>query len=1035
MVQKLRVYDPPVAREAGPLRNSFVYAVFFYIALLVAGCGGGGPTPSNIAGTGRSALSLETVEWGRLVDILDDDGVLVERNVLIRSSLQSTPTQYRLGRNAITQAETLTILYPIGNPQFTALMRQAQSGLTAVVPKGPNAPPTFTRVGRNGALRLQFSELVDPATVNRLTVQLQVDGIAQDLRYIVKNGQIGLDGKPKGVVLMDFTITALDQVKYGIPENPLGLPASANQTDANLLLRIPTKLDPLFGQTQVLTNKAGTHSLTATASDPTIYSPNYDPIVVRAARSGNSADPHNGFLLDQTPPRLITELPATIREVQKLGGTASRFTVTYQIDAPRCQSIHPKVGDLLQAGDGILLIADVENAVQGSEYVVQGSLLEGQLQPGAASITTAYASEDAELQLCWIKFSPEPQELPAELVDPYASIQVRFDEAMDPQSIKSMETMVLTSFTMASAPDPTRPFDAEIESVGDYIGRQLGYQTIFDGSSLTGSGRIKFGPIESSPDFRNFVLSPIAGMTDAHQEGAALNLCLALRDDEGGIQDLAGNPLDAPTFVAGNITQAERIRLAGGSESWPTTRYFALRVNELDENLDGLSEYRGQFTFEPGRMKGRPLSRFSRIADQSNNYIGQRIALSSPIMSPLTPAGSVLMTIYGYHHLGLGLLTEAEFNLDVEGLHWSPFAGTIYDDVFDRYSVALAHSKRFPDDYINPTSGFPQYSSSGLYIEREFDRNILGFGSGQADEKIVADAPYIINATNRFTSQSGSVMYPYPEFQDTYTWRDTSFKASLTGARDGRGVPPAVIPGPVVYGPGQAPSIALPLLMRLRCYPEGHYYGINGFQTQVMVGSSALPAFRVFSSGGRDSGDDWNLVVPDVPPAGIKPTKGYNTLTGEPANQFGPELYWGQVDFVTRVSRVLTHFFEFGGEPSMITTTVVEPESILTQTQARVQVEFRGSASLSLGDCTDSANHLNDAISCFDSYGEEMTPTCCLGSTIGAPTDWTMDPTDFLEMSELPKYFQLRFSFVADIDLNIEAELDAFGFAWDIVQP
>ncbi|KAA3608189.1 MAG: hypothetical protein DWQ01_14045 [Planctomycetota bacterium] len=1012
--------------------------------LLPTGCiGGGGSTPSNQPGTGKAELHLETVEWGRLVDVFDADGVLVEEDVLIRESLQGDGVQYSLGLNALTQAEILTILKPQADAGFDSLFRAAQSGRTAVVTKGSNSPPTFTRVGRNGAIRLQFSELVDPETVNRLTIQVMVGAENQEVRYVVKNGETGLDGKPKGVVILDPTISALDQAKYGIPENGVGFPPSDDQINTNIQIRIPTALDPLFGQTMVLLNRGRNHSLTPTASDPVDLSPNFDPIVVRAFRTGNGNDPSNGFMVDLQRPKLITDLEVDVASVAPVSGSPTLRQLTYSINVSQCQGVTPKAGDIFELNGAVLLTAVVDDDSNPSAYVVTAAILDGSPSAGTGTLTSAYESNDSDYQLCWLKFSPEPETLPAQGVDPYATITLHFNEAIDAATVKSMETMVLVSFTK-DFDNATGEFEPGNESVGDYIDRQLGYETIFNadaGEDPTGSGRIKFGPVEVTSDSRSFTLSPLKGITDAHDEGGALgsglNLALALRDGSSGILDLAGNQVSAPLFVARDleIVGTPVFTLAGDPSTWPNDRYFALRANATDENVDGLSEYAGQFTFEPGVLKGRLLSRFSRMADPSNPYVGQRIAFSQGIMTPLTPAGAVLHTVYGYHHLGLGLLSVSEFNLDIEGLNWSPFGGTVFDDTFDRYSIALAHSKYFPDDYIDPISGYPEHQNSGLLRQQDFDKNILGWranGTGE-DELIVFDTSYTISASNVFTAVSGSPMMPWPEFTDTYTWRDTTI--TKLGAPNGRGVPPEVTGAPAVWTANNVPSIGLPLLMRYRCYPEGNFFGNNGFQIQIMVGSSALPAFRVFSAGGRDSGDSWHLVVPDVPTAGTKPVGGYNTLTGTVTKQYGPELYWGQVDFVVRVSRTFTHFFEFGGELSTISAVTLEPAPEQLPAGTEVLVEFRGSSSTTVPNvngCPDSQNPLNDAITCFDYYGEEANTNDCCGA-MGLPTDWTFDPNDLLLEPDPPQFFQLRFSFVSNIQQDYESQMDAFGLAWNVL--
>ena len=1028
------------------MRTPRQYFAFFGLsaaAAVLASCGGGS-TPSNQPGTGRAALHLETVEWGRLVDVFDAQGVLVERDVVIRESLQSDGVNYLLGVNLLTQAETLTILQPADGAVFESLLASAQSGRAAIATKGLDAPGPFSRVARNGAVRLQFSDLIDRQTVDRQTVQVLVGDppfINQEVRYVVKNGERGADGRPKGVIILDPTVSSLEAVDLGIPENGVGFPLSLDSTSPNLEIRIPTEIDPLFGQNIILTNQSGNRHLEPRASDPVELSPSFDPVVVRALRTGNSADPYNGFMIDQQRPQLVTEQEVQVTQVAGVAGAPSLRTLTYHIRAQGCQEITPKVGDLFAVGNASVLISRVDNASDPAAYVVTGALLGGDLPPGSSTrigrLTTAYSSADAALQLCWISFTPEPANaLPGDGLDPLAAtFTVKFSEPMDPVTVKSMETLVLCSVKPgAGGSDPSRPYDPAGETVSEFIDRLLGYTSVDAAAGTTGSGRILHGSVEVSPDSRTFTIAPLAGLSDGNDEGSNLYLVVAMRDGSSGLLDLAGNPVNFTGYVAGNVGQDERITLAGTP---PSDRYFALRFNSTDENNDGLAEYAGQFNFKPGKLSGRELVRFSRTADPSNAFVGQRLQFGQGIMTPLTPAGAVLMTCFGYHHLGLGLTSVAEFNLDVEGMNWAPFGGNVFDDAFPRYSLALAHSKYYPDDFISPTTGYPTWPNSGLLRVQVFDNNILGFPEGLADEKVVFDTEYRIAGVNRFSSPiSGFTYMPWPAFDETYTWRDTSLPSSLKGAPNGAGVPPQITGLPATWVAGQVPSIGLPLLARYRCYPEGSFFGSNGFQVQIMVGSSALPAFRVFSAGGQDSGGRWNYIVPDVPDGGVQPIGGYNTQNGTVTKSFGPEFYWHQIDFVVRVSRVYTHWFELGGQIASITPPTLEPPVERQPPGTNVFVEFRGTTLVDVPNtggfnCEQQPNGLTDAITCFDDYGDWPNPGTCCG-IVATPYDWTRDPSTYLSLPTPPSYLQLRITFISNSDQGFEPELDALGFAFTV---
>ncbi len=1018
--------------------------------LVLPSCGGGSATPAG-PGTGFANLELEQAYWGRLVDVFDEDGNLFERDVVVRESIANNATSYNLVLNPITQAETLTIAAPMknldgsANQQFESLFNSATSGLAAVTPKGRIANGTYTRVARNGAIKLVFSEILAPATVNRLTVQLMLDDRVADVRYIVKES-VGKDGEPKGVIVMDSTISARDAAKYNIPENGVGLRPSVNSTEGNAVLRIPTVVEKLFGQTQVLTNKNGTRNLAPTKSDPTESSQGLNPVVLRVMRSGNSSDPANGFMIDNQRPTLQADLET---DVLMISTGATTTSMTYRVRAARCRPITPKVGDVVALQTGALLVTSIDDDSDHDAIVVSGGIIDGFLVDGDytsspldGGLTTLYQPLDQEYQLCWLRFDPEPVDLPGSGVDPFSTVSVRFNEAIDPATVLALETFMLHSFVdTADEDNPHGGYRAGSESVCDFTKGLLGYTT-----TGTGSGRIYLGPISVSADSRTFTMAPSAGISDAHDEGVAgLNVALALCDRN--IFDLAGNPLGFQGFVAGNIGQAETITMSAAGGTYPDDRYFALRANSLDENQDGLSEYTGQFVFDsqglPGKLKGRDIMRFSRQADPSNTYVGQRAAWKqSGLMTPLTPGGAVLQTVYGYHHLGLGLTSPSEFNLDIEGLSWAPFDGNILDDVFDRYSIALAHSNRYPDDYIDPLSGYPAWGDSGLRSSTKFDNNILGFKQQgyNFDEQIVFDQPYSIAGANSFVAESGAIYAPWPDFTDFYTWRDTGMPEDLTGGANGSqkeyGIPVQQVArtNDPYYLFAEWPTVAAPLLMRFRCYPRGDFAGGNGFQVQIMMPSSSLPSFRVFSFGGN-GGD---LVLPDVGTTGTKPSGGVATGGGN-QRAFGPELYWGQVDFVVRVSRVYTHWFALGGVLDGVSTQVNEP--VQQPEGASLTVEWRGTEAITLpGDCIDQSNPLNDSAQ-IDFYGNYIgdtihqdrlfDPPSSFCATLASPSDWTTD-VDALAAEQKWQFFQLRLTFVANIDKDLEPVLDAYGFAWTV---
>src|SRR5204862_1131858 len=120
----------------------------------------------------------------------------------------------------------------------------------------------------------------------------------------------------------------------------------------------------------------------------------------------------------------------------------------------------------------------------------------------------------------------------------------------------------------------------------------------------------------------------------------------------------------------------------------------------FDEDGDALPEVRGQQVHDPrGVVKPRSFSRFSVAVDPSQPLIGAMIITPPPpLVTPLSPFGSRTMTIWRYIDMGFSLMDDQNHNLDVEGLHWSPFGPGVQQDFFENFRVALAHSSWAPDE-------------------------------------------------------------------------------------------------------------------------------------------------------------------------------------------------------------------------------------------------------------------------------------------------------------------------------------------------
>jgi hypothetical protein len=129
---------------------------------------------------------------------------------------------------------------------------------------------------------------------------------------------------------------------------------------------------------------------------------------------------------------------------------------------------------------------------------------------------------------------------------------------------------------------------------------------------------------------------------------------------------------------------------------------------------------------------------------------------------------------------------------------------------------------------------------------------------------------------------------------------------------------------------------------------------------------------------------------------------------------------------VTKVSRVYTHWFNAGGSPSWFSSITLEPTPLQALPGTSVDVQFRATPNIDTGGCgVVQTTPLEDASNSFDAYGEYTDDGC---ASISVPSDWSSDPTSLTSLGY--PYFQLRFTFIANAELNLEAEMDAFGFAY-----
>ncbi|HKB16790.1 MAG TPA: hypothetical protein VKF62_12045, partial [Planctomycetota bacterium] len=848
----------------------------------------------------------------------------------------------------------------------------------------------------------------------------------------------------------------------GIPANAVGLPEASTALSPNLELRIPTRMNPSIGQTILLHAESG--------GTPEDDDPSDGADLVRTFRSGGrtsvTGDPNQGFLFDPWPPSIVGERPVTICSVEAAPGGRQEVSV----DPFGSGALSPQPGEALRQVDAIGLVVGVlpppggcPTAGNAVRLLVEALTAEP-IAPGAGALVERFSTGDEASAHWFVAFDPTPAVPPNGGVVPSSMVRVRFSEPIDPATILPNDNLGVTKV------DPGE---------GGFEGLAPRDFAVGDLFVPEGAAEIDFVPVLPLP----------------HVQGTEEGMFFWMKTGPAGPRDFGGNPLPAVPFtVPFTLLPAAASTGTGG---------FALRfgsVNETDFDLagpdpQGKPDVAGQFVLGEGELRGRPVYRFSKTADPGNPFVGVASPSTLPVLTPLTSFGSRLLTVWRHGDLGLSTTETNEMNLDVEGLAWAPHqspagGGVIWGgpgdvvpagynglvaDTLPRLRIRLAHSYYFPDEALSfsgiPTSNWPQSGlnpaefyptsppTSGLPLgERgnpfaywHWDPEMEGGAGGVRSNPPLdaVDGPYAIDPGQAFLAPgTGSLMVPFPAFTQTYTWRDTGFPFALKGGPNGAGVEPESwanvygSPAPQVYPAGQVPSAALPLLVEFRSYP-GNALNLNGLQVSIMAfgvpaSGGAVPAFRVFSTGGFDAAGA--LVQRD--PDANTPLGGFNPMSAPPGQvtpASGRQIYWGRADFVVRVSRAFTHWFDLGpmetaGAP-LFAPPVLGPA--LQSAGTSTIVEFRGASGVA-GTCAavpPTCDELRDA-SKANPYGVYTTsapsqaPTTRLTgvappftSNNAALSEWTSDITRL----NGKRFLQMRFTFTSDVDSGAVGRLSTVG--------
>ena len=995
---------------------------------LFAGCGGGGgshdPGPIGEIGSlaekpgggfyivdrhhgGHSSrLRLVDISWGRLVDVHDVDAagnaqpIPVLRDAVIHENVLTDVDDYALETNPITHDTRLVIRRPRESAEFQELLRLA-TGLAPVLPKkdSGNVGLPVSLVPRNAALLLTFDDLLEDGDDARFhlieTVRLLCGyspHTPQPARIVFDPNHGGLRGGEfrSTRVLVDLTVSVEDlaDLPVTVPVNVVGVPASSPLSPMpNVALRLPTRIDEANGRFVRLTNADGHPLLTEGPVD----SVNGD--LVRGWRSGNPEDANGGFLLDLHEPHIVGSWPIAIEAARDdaAGPAGLAFEVDLLFRTP-CRAA-PRIGDVLELGGELYDVVaaatppDISGRVNGvrllslarEEPTVPGALL------GLGNLLTTYRALALDAA-CWVTFVPSPLEPPATKLSTRTHVVVRFSEPMDPQFFFAFDNFRLLR-GRAGIEQPVRADELVVADVRFDAGLQ---------------------EMELEPRF------PLANHF-------GLEYGFEMLHGSAGPRDLGGNPLPDGFPRVGMFLAPDQPPRANGG--------FAMRFAETDEILPPLHpDVRGQIVYDGGILRPRPASSGMAVTDHTNPLTALMLPFPTGLQTPISPLGSKLQAVWRYADFGWRVMDESYHNLDVVGLSLSPSEANVVADFYPEFEMRMAHSRFLPDETA-PGNGAPKYPHSGL-IENPhlFTENLLDDPRSPQVVVHTRGLGFRLRPSDRFLAPTGTPMVPFPWNRSGgerthFLWRDTAVTAVAGPGSSGIPMdievrPPLLIEpekGAVAEG-GNIPTIGLPLLWEIRCYPTNGGLGLNPWQVLLPVNGFPRPNFRSYSTGGFNTEGRGVVKNPDLQ---TTPTGGFNPSANPPGlptvltadNTF----YVGQIDYEVRVSRAHTIWIDTLAIAPTFAPPVVEPRTQIDGTS--VLLEFRGADGFTF----DAADDPFDAER-LTAYGDPI-----IGDVLPHGSgEWSTDITD----ANGARYLQIRFSFFNDVEAGISPELDAVGIAY-----
>ncbi len=1007
-----------------PGSRARAHAVSIVLALTLVACGGSGSSaalpPSDVGelqetpqgalffvdphASGRArSLRLAETAWARLVDVYDRDagGVRGAAPLLsdlpVRPEVVSDGADYTLELDALGRS-VLEIHHARGTPEFEAALRHAAQDLPTITPRGEASsatPPTL--LPRNAALVLRFDDLLHDGPDMRLALAATVRLVVGYPPRAFHQARVFFDAshgalhagewRPTRVVI-DVTPTPEEPGAPGpLGFNAVGLPSSIEGTDApNVSVRVATRQDIGSGVFRVLENLSG-RTLDPLENGPSATNLTGD--VLRAMRSGNASDPNNGFLPDTRPPRLVGRFAA--RVLRALGRPAERGTYELDLGFTTACAKAPAIGELIETELGFLEVTqaatepDDAGVVPGVVARMRDDLVPPPSQLiGGAHLWTRLTDDSSVAPACFVEVLGALSPAPGAEILPEARFRLRFDEPMVPEGLDALEGLRLHA--------------------GDQPGATASV----------------VGQVFSAPDSAQFDFVPRLPL--AHAQGSSERYTLELVSNGQGVSDLAGNALarGLPALEFALAPAAASVASGG----------LSLRFASLDEYgpagvPDGRPDLRGLFVHdaERGALRGRPVVHRSWPIDGTSGLTSLMLRLPVGIREPLGRMGSRLQTLWRYADAGMRVEDESHYDVDVEGVAWAPFGGGVISDFYEAFELRLGHGVQLPDEGLAAPNALAFPLSGLLDAPAEFDDNVLEPGGARAVN--LRALGYRIDPSARFLSTTGTTLMPFPVqvggALQPFTWRDTALQG--VGGSDGGGIPleierrihPGIEPGSVAFA-GEVPSFGLPLLIELAAFPSDRVLGLNDFQVAIASPGQLFPTFRVHSTGGHNVSGAEVRIDPDqsaVPRGGFDPT---SSPAGQATRSADPALYFGQLDTVTRLTRVHSAWFDTESEAPDYSVPLVTPAPVRQPAGTEVVLEFRGASGF-----LDTDGAELDA-GRLDPYGDVDAGFVAFPGSRA----WTRD----IDALDGLRYLQVRITLVSDVESGLSPALDSLAIAF-----